>query len=103
MPARSIVPPVCPLPAYWRGVPANRNSSRPSVTSWPLCTSTVDVPATGPVGPGAAGISLLAAVTLSGGPTDLVMECTTDDLSVTATDIQLMAIQVGAVTPTIAP
>jgi len=91
-------------------------------------TSTVDVPGTGPAGPGAAGISLLAAVTLSGGPTDVVMECTTEvrvcsndasiacsvdadcgggtcppPVSVMATDVQLMAIQVGALTPTISP
>jgi hypothetical protein len=49
----------------------------------------------------AAEIVLTAAASLSGGPTDVVFECSTDvTASVAADDIQLMALRVGSVTVT---
>jgi len=60
-------------------------------------TGAVDVAANA-----AAEIVLTAPATLSGGPTNVVLECSTDVVvvSVAADDIQMMALRVGSVTVT---
>jgi len=67
-----------------------------------VATGVVDMAAVDVGASAAAEIVLTAPVTLSGGPTDVQLECSTNPTgtTVTASDIKMTALRVGSVTLT---